>query len=359
MDKETVVLFGAGQLGQRTAERIRDRYHVVFADNHKAGEMVNHTEVLSPQKAIDLYGDTAPFVVTIYNGHEVREQLMAAGVSNVRHFRSFYEENADMCLPYACLQGDTSIRNDDDCKVWAIRDMLADPESRQVLMDTWNWLTTTGPVGYYHYNTVFAHDDPNDIYFPDFIKPLSDEFFIDCGAYDGDTVRSFLKHRHDPQDSFILAVEPDSCNFFKLADYVRNAKINSGFRGMGAIVGSSCGTVGFAETATASSHIAHQMPQKRCVTIDSLAEQFKRIPTYIKMDIEGAEIGALHGARGTITDHAPVLAVCLYHKRSDLWEIPQLIHSMNPRYNLFMRAYAEDCWERVLYAVPDDRLVQV
>ncbi len=80
-------------------------------------------------------------------------------------------------------------------------------------------------------------------------------------------------------------------------------------------------------------------------------------PTFVKMDIEGAELDALQGARETITRHAPVLAICLYHRPDHLWEVPLYLKGLRPDYRLYLRRYGEDCWEQVLYAVPADRAV--
>ena len=79
-------------------------------------------------------------------------------------------------------------------------------------------------------------------------------------------------------------------------------------------------------------------------------------PTYIKMDIEGAELEALAGARQTMARCRPVMAVCAYHKCDHLWIVPQLLKAANPDYHIFLRRYAEDCWETVYYAVPPERL---
>ena len=79
-------------------------------------------------------------------------------------------------------------------------------------------------------------------------------------------------------------------------------------------------------------------------------------PTYIKMDIEGAEVEALVGARTLISTWHPLLAICLYHRQSDLWRIPLLIHSLYPGYSHFLRAHEPDGWQTVGYFVPPGRL---
>ncbi len=67
------------------------------------------------------------------------------------------------------------------------------------------------------------------------------------------------------------------------------------------------------------------------------------------MDIEGAEIEALKGASEIIKEHRPALAISIYHKPSDLWEIPLLIYNLNPGYSFFLSQHAPILTETVLY----------
>ena len=73
-------------------------------------------------------------------------------------------------------------------------------------------------------------------------------------------------------------------------------------------------------------------------------------PTFLKMDIEGAEPDALAGAAAILRDSAPTLAICLYHERCHLWRLPAQIHEANPKYRLFLRRHSDESWETVCYA---------
>ena len=73
--------------------------------------------------------------------------------------------------------------------------------------------------------------------------------------------------------------------------------------------------------------------------------------TYIKMDIEGAELNALAGCQETIRTNRPKLAICVYHRPSDYFEIPRLIHLMRPDYRLYLRQHSPFNIDTVLYAV--------
>ncbi|MGQ9910242.1 MAG: FkbM family methyltransferase [Candidatus Flexifilum sp.] len=90
------------------------------------------------------------------------------------------------------------------------------------------------------------------------------------------------------------------------------------------------------------------------VTIDSFVKSkgLDRVD-FIKMDIEGAELQALHGASETIREFGPKLAITVYHKPDDIIKIPQLIKSLRPNYRLYLDHFTSCNWETVLFATPE------
>ena len=48
----------------------------------------------------------------------------------------------------------------------------------------------------------------------------------------------------------------------------------------------------------------------------------------------------------------PKLAVAVYHRPSDLWEIPKLITALYSGYRLYLRQHNAGIIESVIYAVP-------
>jgi FkbM family methyltransferase len=98
------------------------------------------------------------------------------------------------------------------------------------------------------------------------------------------------------------------------------------------------------------------------VEATSLDAAFSDEPlTIVKMDIEGGEAEALRGGVGVIGRDRPKLLLSVYHEVNDLIEIPQVVHSIDPSYKLFLRnhTWATDgeSWpgalfcETVLYAL--------
>ena len=84
-------------------------------------------------------------------------------------------------------------------------------------------------------------------------------------------------------------------------------------------------------------------------TLDGTVFQDK--PTFIKMDIEGSETEALKGCKKIIEAYKPKLAICIYHKPEDLFEIPIMLKEMCPDYKLSVRQFADSRFETVCYAV--------
>lgn len=87
-------------------------------------------------------------------------------------------------------------------------------------------------------------------------------------------------------------------------------------------------------------------------TIDDYvaAKKLNRVDV-IKMDIEGAEKAALTGAGNVIREFRPKLCISAYHLSDDLWKLPELIKSLNPRYSLYFGHHSPVSLESVYYAV--------
>lgn len=73
---------------------------------------------------------------------------------------------------------------------------------------------------------------------------------------------------------------------------------------------------------------------------------------YIKMDIEGAELGALRGAEETIRAFKPKLAISAYHKPNDLTVIPRYLNGLGLGYEFFLDHFTVYEGETVLFANP-------
>jgi FkbM family methyltransferase len=197
-----------------------------------------------------------------------------------------------------------------------------------------------------------SHERASDIYFPpDLVRPRADDVFVDCGACAGETTAQFIR-QWNPSCHQVIAIEPDPENFSRLTETITlMSKAEAGrIRTVQAGLASRRSVEHFQVMGNVTSKICAEGTPILCQPLDDILGD--SVPTYIKMDIEGAEAEALKGASRTIRQHKPSLAVCLYHRYDDLWNIPLLIKQIEPAYRLYLRRYSDECWEQVLYAVP-------
>ena len=87
------------------------------------------------------------------------------------------------------------------------------------------------------------------------------------------------------------------------------------------------------------------------LAIDDLVTQWnlQRLDL-IKMDIEGAELPALRGATRTIELFKPKMAISVYHRLTDFFEIPEFLDLLSVGYRFFLRHNSIHSEETVLFA---------
>jgi len=179
----------------------------------------------------------------------------------------------------------------------------------------------------------------------EYFKPQKNEFFIDGGGFNGDSTMDFFKWLGDYETdgkSIIFEPEPilyNDCN--KKFKDCNNVKIvNKG-------LWHKKETLKFCNSCINSN--GEEIIE--VISLDEYLKDEKKPVTFIKMDIEGAELNALKGAQQTIKKYKPKLAICIYHKPEDVWEIPNLLLEFVPDYKFYIRHYSLSSFETVLYAI--------
>ena len=72
---------------------------------------------------------------------------------------------------------------------------------------------------------------------------------------------------------------------------------------------------------------------------------------FIKLDIEGSEMAALRGATASIHRFRPKLAISIYHRPEDFYEIIDFVADLGLGYKLYLEHYTIWDEETVLYAI--------
>lgn len=188
-----------------------------------------------------------------------------------------------------------------------------------------------------------------------FLKFSDQEIFVDGGCFDLETTRIFqeILVKDGKKCSKVYAFEPDQDNYLickkKMEDHGWH---NINLVNAGLWCEETC--VKLENVGTAGAHLVtskrEDMHCVRAVSLDSIVDVKDKI-SFIKLDIEGAELEALQGAKRILSENKPRLAVCLYHKKDDYWQIPYFVKSLVPSYRLYIRHYSNYSAETVLYAV--------
>lgn len=355
---KSLVLFGAGGLGRKTLKGLRQAgiEPLAFADNNSKQwhQKIDGLEVLPPDEAARRYGKSAAFVVTIWRAggthrfDKTLAQLKQLGCERVVPAMVLFWKYADTFLDYYCVGLPHKILEERDAIRQAFH-WFADETSRREYVSQIRWRLRADFAG-------LGSPDRHEQYFPEDVFSLNNqEVFADCGAFDGDSIEAFVR-RQGGEFNQIVALEPDPVNFQKMTNrvalYADDVRRKIRLEQLGAA--DFHGTLRFdADGSLSSAANPNGSLQINCVKLDDLLSGVK--PTYLKMDIEGAEPDALRGATQTITQAAPVLAISAYHKPNHLWRIPELIKSLRADYQLYLRPHNEECWDTVCYAVPAGR----
>ena len=175
------------------------------------------------------------------------------------------------------------------------------------------------------------------------------EYFVDGGAFDLKTSLILSKKTLVKK---VYAFEADLLNKEKIEDsQEKNPELSVELHMQG--LWDKQETLFFESGEEMESKIADNEAEGNSrIEAVSLDEAVNDKVTFIKMDIEGAELKALQGAKNTIMKQHPKLAICVYHKPEDMIDIPSYIHEIVPEYKLYMRHYADFQYDTVLYAVP-------
>jgi len=351
-----LVLFGAGNFGRRALKSLRGSSiePLAFSDNgdSKWGTKAEGVPIIAPQDAARRYGDSALFVVTIWSlGHsylDTRIQLETLGCRNVVPSSTLRWKYSEQLLPDFSQDLPHKVYDRKD-EVRAAANLWADDYSRREYLNQIRWralgdLAALGPP------------DREESYFLDTLYDIQPgEIFVDCGAYDGDTAKQVVARSREFAQ--IVAVEADPATFQRLNQWIGRTEDDVAPRiaPYNVAVGATQEKLRFKATGTEGACLARDGDTVvDCVPIEDLMGE--NAPTFIKMDIEGAEMKALEGARHVIQKHHPILSICVYHRQSDVWDIPLFIRSLWENYQFFLRPHDVDGWQLVCYAIPPHRL---
>jgi FkbM family methyltransferase len=375
--KVPVVLFGAGSAGKELFPLFNKHGidPLCFCDSNpeRQEELCCGLKVLSPEELSRAHKDSLIVVTATRHCNEIKMQLIQDGFppdnilcSDEEAVKRYYSRvclshwtHEDLCAQEDSLSAAYNLMCDDTSKRFFIQylSILTNGSDYSSFCD---FIRQFSEPDLYTLNVTEVY-----LYFnTDIVNFTNDEVLVDCGAYNGDSAIAFINscRKHHADYKHIYCFEPEPSLYSQLVDnmakYPNVTTFNSGLwthsttlsfanteierPGATRVIRDS-GDIHFSDEKVANSHI-------RVTSIDEQVQDDE--VTFIKMDVEGSETEALQGAKSVIKRCTPKLAISIYHKRNDIFEIPLLIHSIYPGYRFYLKQFSNALSETVLFAIP-------
>lgn len=327
-----LILFGAGS----AINDIFDKYvaevsYIIDNDEKKWGSNYKGIAIYSPEKLREEISDEVIVLITSAFVKSISEQLKDMGIKNIfsKRLMNWYERRP---------------KETDLEKIEKVKEILFDDESVEVFSK----IIEKRNNNEMDYRDLYNEEKPQ--YFDsDIMYTQDDEVFVEAGAFDGVTIEDFLKWS-DNKYKRIYAYEPMKDNFECLQERLKNIKIPE----EKLVLKNKAIWKGSEKLFFSNNKAGSAVDSSGELGVDAEALQVNEDDkvTFVKMDIEGSELYALEGMEDIIKKDRPKLAICIYHRYDDLWEIPLYVHNLVSDYKLYIRHYCSIGEETVLYAMP-------
>ena len=343
-----IAIYGIGEFGKLFYESLNKNIDY-FVDNYSEKKSYDGVDIIKQEQ---LPKDTLIYISVLQHSKNIEHSLKENGFLNIVNFTDSVQQLPkflDLVSKKNYLWFSENRTNMLDYnKIEDLKTLLKDKKSKDIV-DKMVLLRKTLDSKYYIIPSGTEYF-PLDVPILENLKQIN---FIDCGAYNGDTIEELM--RQNKNVGYTLSFEPDENNILKLnntLEKIKNKFKHTNFLMYPVGVYSSNTILRFSNSGVDSSACFSNSSdiQVPVVALDSVL--LSSAPNFIKMDIEGAEKEALLGARKTIKKYKPNLAICLYHKPQDLWDLPLLINQIEPSYDMYIRVHEDMCLSTVLYCIP-------
>ena len=344
-----IVIVGAGPEGRRLADICKaqgiELAAIVDDDPTKLGLEISGEVVEPTSRLADLDRDI-PIIIASHRVLNASKRLSALGFRRVFPFAVLQVLRPDIFKPHMFYDGWLEDLFENRSHYAWLDAELADARSHDVLAAVIQFRLTGDPL-------VLAPIIDEGRYYQGLYHPQGlfefsgNEVYVDAGAYDGDSINWFRERVGDRYER-VIAFEPDPVTYARLA---KNFAGESRIEPVNAGLHRAKTTLHFRNDASRGAIFSDDGEASiDVVSLDDVLDGARA--SYIKMNIEGAEIDALYGAKNTIRKWLPKLAISVYHRASDLWRIPQIVRKLSPAYDLYLRQHDGGVIETVLYALP-------
>ncbi len=269
---------------------------------------------------------------------EVLEIIKKAGI---KHFYPIIDDERLNINAYNCSwteSGRDEFYKNHEEELLTTYNSLGDDVSRRIMVEyirryteygTFKGLHCDGRLKYFY--GQYENGGIEDIYRHD-----KNEVWLNCGANIGDSIFSFFANKLTAKK--VLAYEGNT--------YAYNRMIYN---------------LSFLDERDRKKVVAINEMITGNTNVEKYLNQGENI-TLINADIEGCELDLVLALKERIRKDRPVLAICAYHKNSDLIDLPKAIIENAENYVVKLRKYESSARdisrssELVLYGIPKERM---
>ena len=299
--------------------------------------MYKGKRVISYSEAIEKYGND--IIIVLSFGSSLPDVMQRMYDLNEKH--EFYSPDVPVCGG-ELFNEDFFDKN--EAALLKARELLCDTRSTEIFDDIIRYKLS----GRLEYLKSTECNEQNTF---ELLNLQNYRSYLDLGAYNGDTVRKFLNACTNLKS--IYAFEPDTRNFKKLSLYAKT-ETRADVKTFNFASWSKDEILEFSSSGNRnSSNSATASHKTKLISIeakrpDSIIDDVD----FIKYDVEGSEYQAILGSEKIIARSSPDMLISMYHKSEDMYELPLLINSLNPKYKLFLRRLPYiPAWDLNLYAI--------
>ena len=255
------------------------------------------------------------------------------------------EKSCEVIVPEMCVAGDVNFSKEKLLSMYSQAEKayrLFDDDISKLTFEKLTAFKITGKLSYLR--EIFTDKDKITE-----ILPLGEnEIYCDLGAYTGDTAEELISRTGGKYER-IYALEPERKNFQKC---LKNLKANDNISLYNAAAWSIDTELYFAGGAGRQGRVDAAGKKVRARSLDSVLAGKKC--TYIKYDVEGADLEAIKGSEYTISRYAPKICSALYHRPYDYITLPLYINSLCKGYKFYIRQERYyPAWETNLFCIHD------
>jgi FkbM family methyltransferase len=319
------------------------------------GHEVAGIPVVAPDEAVRRLPSDALIVVGVWSPNhryaDTQVWLQSYGFRDVLPVHAIFWALPDLASHYQLSPPDAYAAG--RARAERVMAVLADEDSRSQFARHLKWRVTLDA------GSIPLPDRKTTYFNSRMFKLNPDAVIADCGAFDGDSLRLFL-YWHGRQFKRYLAIEPDPVSYTKLIEFVASLEPDVAARidPLQAATGLKRGTIRVSTTGKPGSQqvTGGDSVEVACVSLDEIFADGRC--DYLKLDIEGAEWDAIGGASGLIGRDRPIIGVAIYHKPTDIFDLPLALMEATSDYDYHMRSHDDDGIDLVFYAVPHERRKQ-